>query len=223
MDEKGVETIIDLDVGGTRFRTTRQTLLSDPNSMLSKMFHPESPFSPGMKKDGAYFLDRDPVFFRVILNYLRSGHLDLDCNVDGLLKEASFFGLSGLEAALQNPDLQTQGTIRAGRGVAVSDECKIILEEIKKSKKYRYCIFHIVRTRGVGERYMIYVEEKGDRDASYDNFLNDLQKAGDGECRLGLYDFEYEHQSQVMNLNELPHMILRPFSLNHDHLEHAWI
>ena len=26
MDEREVETIIDLDVGGTRFRTTRQTL-----------------------------------------------------------------------------------------------------------------------------------------------------------------------------------------------------
>ena len=88
-------------------------------------------------------------------------------------------------------------------GVAVADECKAIFEEIKKSKKYRYCIFHIK------DEKVISVEEKGDRDASYDAFLNDLQKAGDGECRYGLYDFEYEHQCQVMNLNELPHMILR--------------
>merc|ERR1712046_139966 len=38
--------------------------------------------------------------------------------------------------------------------------------------------------------------EKGDRDASYDAFLNDLQRGGDSECRYGLYDFEYEHQCQ---------------------------
>merc|ERR1711990_1181621 len=33
-------------------------------------------------------------------------------------------------------------------------------------------------------------------DSSYDDYLNDLQKGGDGECRYGLYDYEYEHQCQ---------------------------
>merc|ERR1712204_110277 len=31
---------------------------------------------------------------------------------------------------------------------------------------------------------------------SYEDFLHDLQSGGDGECRYGLYDFEYEHQCQ---------------------------
>merc|ERR1712210_226901 len=82
------------------------------------------------------------------------------------------------------------GLAAMSSGVAVADECKAIFEEIKKAKKYRYCIFHIK------DEKVISVEEKGDRDASYDAFLNDLQKAGDGECRYGLYDFEYEHQCQ---------------------------
>ena len=87
--------------------------MSDPNSMLAKMFDPESSFSaPGVKKDGAYFIDRDPVHFRAVLNFLRSGHLDRDCNVPALLKEASFFGLLGLEGALQG--MEEQARMRTG-------------------------------------------------------------------------------------------------------------
>ena len=41
------------------------------------------------------------------------------------------------------------------------------------------------------------MEKLGGRDASYEEFLTDLQAAGEGECRYGLYDFEYEHQCQV--------------------------
>ena len=45
----------------------------------------------------------------------------------------------------------------------------------------------------------------GDRNAAYDQFLEDLQKGGTGECRYGLFDFEYTHQcqgtSEVSNKN----------------------
>jgi len=75
-------------------------------------------------------------------------------------------------------------------GVAVSDECKTHFEEIKKAKKHRYVVFYIK------EEKSITVESVGGRDAKYEDFLNDLQKGGDVECRYGLYDFEYEHQCQ---------------------------
>jgi len=75
-------------------------------------------------------------------------------------------------------------------GVAIADDCRSIFEDIKKNKSYRYCVFYIK------EEKSITVEAKGDRDAAYDDFLHDLQSGGDGECRYGLYDFEYEHQCQ---------------------------
>ena len=49
----------------------------------------------------------------------------------------------------------------------------------------------------IKDEKFIMVEKLGARDASYDDFLTDLQAAGEGECRYGLYDFEYEHQCQV--------------------------
>jgi len=91
--------IIALDVGGTRFDTTRQTLLQDPNSMLAKMFDPNPPLTPGLVKNGAYFLDRDPEYFRFILNYLRNGVLlaDTSKELHAVLCEARYFSLFGLE------------------------------------------------------------------------------------------------------------------------------
>ena len=56
---------------------------------------------------------------------------------------------------------------------------------------HRYCVFFIK------DEKFITVEKMGGRDASYDDFLTDLQSGGEGECRYGLYDFEYEHQCQV--------------------------
>lgn len=75
-------------------------------------------------------------------------------------------------------------------GVTVADICKTTYEEIKKDKKHRYVIFYIK------DEKQIDVEVIGPRDATYDAFLEDLQKGGSGECRYGLFDFEYTHQCQ---------------------------
>jgi len=93
------DEIISLDVGGTRFDTSRQTLLKDPNSMLAKMFDPESKMKPGLLRNGAYFLDRDPEWFRTILNYLRNGILLAETQKElmAILTESRYFGLTGLE------------------------------------------------------------------------------------------------------------------------------
>merc|ERR1712080_726593 len=80
--------------------------------------------------------------------------------------------------------------LKMASGVAVAQECKNQFDEIKKGKKHGYVIFYIE------DEKMIKVESVGDRDASYDSFFTDLTKAGESECRYGLYDFEYEHQCQ---------------------------
>ena len=70
---------ITLDVGGTRFTTTRLTLCSEADSMLARMFHVDQPLYPcsttTANSDASVFLDRDPDCFRIVLQYLRNGAL----------------------------------------------------------------------------------------------------------------------------------------------------
>eukprot|EP01006_Ploeotia_vitrea_P048314 TRINITY_DN67216_c9_g1_i1.p2 TRINITY_DN67216_c9_g1~~TRINITY_DN67216_c9_g1_i1.p2 ORF type:complete len:345 (+),score=53.24 TRINITY_DN67216_c9_g1_i1:81-1115(+) len=70
--EPGV--VVKLNVGGTVFTTTKQTLLNSPKSFFSGMVS-SGVWQPN-KHTGEFFIDRDPQFFKEILNYLRQGRLD---------------------------------------------------------------------------------------------------------------------------------------------------
>lgn len=91
--------------------------------------------------------------------------------------------------------------------MTVADVCKTTYEEIKKDKKHRYVIFYIKDERQID------VEVIGPRDAAYDAFLEDLQKGGSGECRYGLYDFEYTHQCQGTSEVIIPSFSYHLYSL----------
>ena len=66
------DTIVPLNVGGVRFVTTLGTLRKYPDSFLGAMF---SGRHRNLKKDetGAVFLDRDPMLFGIVLQFLRNG------------------------------------------------------------------------------------------------------------------------------------------------------
>ncbi len=61
-----------LNVGGKMFHTTRSTLLSLPNTLLSRMFAPENKQLLRPDKDGSFFFDRDGDIFPYILNIYRT-------------------------------------------------------------------------------------------------------------------------------------------------------
>ena len=64
--------IIEIDVGGTIFKTYQSTLLFAPASLLAKMFDPESNLPPAKsQKNDVYFIEGDPKIFEIILHFLR--------------------------------------------------------------------------------------------------------------------------------------------------------
>ena len=52
------------------------------------------------------------------------------------------------------------------------------------------------------------VESFGERNAKYKDFLADLQKSGESECRYGLYDFKYEPYHRTTSSSFMQKIIL---------------
>ena len=92
-------SVLKLNVGGKEFMTTLGTLSSDQNSMLARMFSTDANgrISATQDVNGAFFIDRCPKYFGVILNFLRCGKLEKVANIDlkFLRNEAEYFCIQG--------------------------------------------------------------------------------------------------------------------------------
>ncbi|XP_039217782.1 SH3KBP1-binding protein 1 isoform X3 [Crotalus tigris] len=92
--------LVELNVGGRRFCTSRQTLAWVPDSFFSSLL--SGRISSLRDETGAIFIDRDPDLFAPILNFLRCKELDLrGSDVSLLLHEAQFYGITPLIRRLQ--------------------------------------------------------------------------------------------------------------------------
>ncbi|KAG9342920.1 hypothetical protein JZ751_015136 [Albula glossodonta] len=87
-----------LNVGGTYFLTTRQTLCRDPKSFLYRLCQADPDLDSDKDETGAYLIDRDPMYFGPVLSYLRHGKLVLnkDLAEEGVLEEAEFYNITSL-------------------------------------------------------------------------------------------------------------------------------
>lgn len=90
------ETLIDINIGGAVFETSRHTLTQQKNSFLDQLLSGRHKVT--RDKNGRIFLDRDSELFRIILNFLRNpGNVPVpkDLNEsESLLKEAEFYGIN---------------------------------------------------------------------------------------------------------------------------------
>ncbi|GAW82138.1 kelch protein K13 [Plasmodium gonderi] len=92
------ETMIDINVGGAVFETSRHTLTQQKDSFIEKLL--SGRYHVTRDKQGRIFLDRDSELFRIILNFLRNPLTvpipkDLS-ESEALLKEAEFYGIKFL-------------------------------------------------------------------------------------------------------------------------------
>ncbi|XP_043271801.1 BTB/POZ domain-containing protein KCTD3 isoform X2 [Venturia canescens] len=87
--------IVHLNVGGTRFSTSCQTLTWIPDSFFTALL--SNRMTSRRDENGALFIDRDPKIFAIILNYLRTRDIDLkNMDIRALRHEAEYYGITPL-------------------------------------------------------------------------------------------------------------------------------
>ncbi|XP_049886305.1 BTB/POZ domain-containing protein Tiwaz [Pectinophora gossypiella] len=107
---------VHIDVGGTIYTSSLETLTAYPESRLGKMFNGTIPIVLDTLKQH-YFIDRDGGMFRHILNFLRNKKLLLPTDfpyLELLLHEAHYFELDHMVFALTK--------LKNGQGVKQDSE-----------------------------------------------------------------------------------------------------
>ncbi|CAG5081042.1 Similar to kctd15l: BTB/POZ domain-containing protein kctd15-like (Danio rerio), partial [Cotesia congregata] len=87
---------VHIDVGGTIYTSSLETLTKYPESRLAKLFNGSIPIMLDSLKQH-YFIDRDGGMFRHILNFMRNSRLLIPENfadLDLLLEEARYFDIA---------------------------------------------------------------------------------------------------------------------------------
>mmetsp|Transcript_13982 Transcript_13982/g.34144 ORF Transcript_13982/g.34144 Transcript_13982/m.34144 type:complete len:244 (+) Transcript_13982:200-931(+) len=119
-------SIVQLNVGGHVFSTTRDTLLAAGDSFFAGLIGGE--FGVHTDAQGLPFIDRDPKLFRYCLNYLRSQCTSLNMEHESrgkllaVLGEAEFYQISSLIDDLKARiiELDKAETIQAAKHKAAS-------------------------------------------------------------------------------------------------------
>ncbi|KAK5639767.1 hypothetical protein RI129_010578 [Pyrocoelia pectoralis] len=94
---------VHIDVGGTIYTSSLETLTKYPESRLAKLFNGSIPIVLDSLKQH-YFIDRDGAMFRHILNFMRNSRLLIPENfsdLDLLLEEARYFDIAPMIRQLE--------------------------------------------------------------------------------------------------------------------------
>ena len=97
-----IPDVVELNVGGTYYVTSLTTLLNDPHSLLADMFSGKQKLPTDSR--GRFFIDRDGIMFKFILDYLRTGNVvlpDKFSYTERLLSEVAYFKLHLMVAQIK--------------------------------------------------------------------------------------------------------------------------
>jgi len=104
------ESIVSLNVGGAIFQTRPETMLKYENSKLAKMYEEGK-----KKKNLNFFLDQNPKYFEVVLEFLRNGEVvefEDENFFNGVRELAKNLDLADLVDVLEKQDIYSMITLK---------------------------------------------------------------------------------------------------------------
>ncbi|XP_038052423.1 BTB/POZ domain-containing protein KCTD21-like [Patiria miniata] len=138
-----MDDLVNLNVGGCLYTTSRSTLTRYPRSMLAAMFSGE--LDPSVRDaNGAYTIDGDGPIFRHVLNFFRRGKLILPEDFkewELLASEADFYQVGDLTDAVMAEKMR-----------------RVTPEDSSKSPKFEFVEINVRITAVMGVTYIGSIE-----------------------------------------------------------------
>ncbi|CAH1779977.1 unnamed protein product [Owenia fusiformis] len=133
---------VHIDVGGTIYTSSLETLTKYPESKLGKMFNGSIPIVLDSLKQH-YFIDRDGEIFRYILNYVRTSELllpDPFPHLDMLLYEAKFYDIPDMIRDIENLSNKRKSGHKKYKDGSVAECCDCVAVNVTPDLGERVCI-----------------------------------------------------------------------------------
>lgn len=104
--------ILNLDIGGQKFRVLRETVMKFPSSLLAQVITGKDVYHM-LIVDNSYFFDRNPQYFSVVLDYMRTGKFFLPVALlqDQLQEELKFWKIDNKFPMVQNNFSNIEATL----------------------------------------------------------------------------------------------------------------
>ncbi|XP_014244003.1 BTB/POZ domain-containing protein KCTD1 isoform X2 [Cimex lectularius] len=160
---------VHIDVGGTIYTSSLETLTKYPESRLAKLFNGSIPIVLDSLKQH-YFIDRDGGMFRHILNFMRNSRLlipDTFTDLDLLLEEAKYFEIQPMIRQLEQMKKERCKSKGIKNGPSPDKQVQ---------ESYECVAVHV--SPDLGERIML----SGDRSLLDEVFPETGQAAMDARC-----------------------------------------
>ncbi|CAA9993851.1 unnamed protein product [Nesidiocoris tenuis] len=169
---------VHIDVGGTIYTSSLETLTKYPESRLAKLFNGTIPIVLDSLKQH-YFIDRDGSMFRHILNFMRNSRLlipDTFTDLDLLLEEAKYFEIQPMVRALEQIKREKSGRGSVKNGPRGGPGADLRVGAESPGAAYECVAVHV--SPDLGERVLL----SGERSLLDEVFPETGQAALDARC-----------------------------------------